>query len=447
MKDLYTFDYSTEEALKTYKDVREAYSEIFIKEMKLPMLVAEASSGDMGGDLSHEYHIPTELGEDQVMSCNTCDYVANEEVAQSRVADESEEVSPDEVNVWRGISKDRKTFVNVWYIPDGTSQLPINTHTVKQIVPDLDAGLEDAVHSWSTALESSVDHVKLVNFFDSRVPGRIRHDIHNSRRFVPTELKKYMGRISYAKHNRPNQQTNFLQIRDGDGCPRCTQGILRVQKAIELGHTFYLGTRYSEPMNAFVSGPKRFLLGSVNEPSSQAAGQPADTETSQATGTESMSPAISPNETTQVPIQMGCHGIGVSRIIGAVANHLADERGLNWPRVMAPYDVVVVFNSADEAIAADASTVYDALAGLVLDPTRGKQLNPEVDAVLDDRHELSMGWKLNDADLVGYPVLIVLGREWKTSGRVEVQCRRLGFKDVLNVEDLKRCVEDLLQRL
>lgn len=411
MKDLYTFDYTVEAALKTYDDVREAYSQIFIKEMKLPILVAKASSGDMGGSLSHEYHIPTELGEDHVMSCNSCDYVANEEVAESRALEAPETGDIETVKVWRAISKDRKTFINIFYI----SEEEISTHSVKKIVPDLDPGIKDAAPLWHTALTSSLNKIKLINIFDRTVAMSVRKDIEQSgKHLVPAELSEYKGRI-IAKRSKAPENTSFLQIRDGDGCPRCDDGRLTVQKAIELGHTFHLGTRYSKPMDAFVTGPSRLLL---EEPT-----------------------AASEGDNMQVHMQMGCHGIGVSRIIGAVANHLADERGLNWPRVIAPYEVVVVYNSKDEALAADAGTVHDAL----LSPPATPQ--PQPDVILDDRDDVGLGWKLKDADLVGYPVLVVLGREWGASRRADVQCRQLGFQQLVPAEELTARVRELLQRL
>lgn len=446
MKDLYTFDYSVETALKTYEDVREAYSQIFLKEMKLPVLVAKASSGDMGGDLSHEYHIPTALGEDHVMSCDSCEYVANEEVAQSRVPETPETGDPEAVTVWRGITKDRKTFLNVWYIRDGTSPEQINTHAIKQIVPELDSGVEDAVALWSAALASSVDKMRLVNLFDCRVPGSVRHQIISSGKpLVPDELSKYMGRITYAKKSRAHERIDLLRIENGDGCPRCAHGTLTIHKAIELGHTFHLGTRYSEPLNAMVTGPKRLLLGPASEPPTCSSGEPVAAEATTDAEPSSPPPAspISSNENTQVFMQMGCHGIGISRIIGAVANHLVDDRGLNWPRAIAPYEVVIVYNSKDDEITGDVDMVYDTLA----EPHQDQQSGPRLDAILDDRDELSMGWKLKDADLVGYPVMVVLGREWKASKRAEVQCRRLEFKELVPVEELRSCLENLLQKL
>lgn len=458
MKDLYTFDYTATRALQTYESVREAYSKMFIDEMKLPILVAEASSGDIGGDLSHEYHIPTPLGEDHVMSCNSCDYVANEEVATSRTVEPTREVEPDEVSVWRGISKDRKTFVNVWYLADeGQPHSSINTHALKQFVPDLDAGLENPASQWALALESSLDTMRLVNLFDSRVPGKTRHNIHNSKRFVPTELRKYMGRISYAKHSRASSSVNLLRISDGDGCPRCPSGTLKVQKAIELGHTFHLGTKYSEVMNAYVNVPKKLMAEEEalnnerqkKEKDAAAADAPADAEPPSSTATtdgaasSSTTSSIPQGGSTsmQVHYQMGCHGIGVSRIIGAVANHLVDKRGLNWPRAIAPYEAIIVY--VTKATSEEESTmVYD-----LLHDDHPDQAHPPVDTVLDDRPEYSIGWKLQDADLIGYPVVIVLGREWKNSKKAEVQCRRLDFKENVPLEEIRGVVSGLLQKL
>lgn len=426
MKDLYTFDYSVKAALTTYEAVREAYSQIFINEMKLPILVAKASSGDMGGDLSHEYHIPTALGEDQVMSCDSCDYVANEEVAECRPSSLPEAIVPAALRVWRAISKDRKTFINVWYAASSSSEEQMNTHAVKQVVPEVDPGVEDAEPLWAAAMDSTSDEKQLVNLFDFRVPDQVRRDLisGSADRLMPTDLLNHVGRISYAKLQTV-PETNFLRIRDGDGCPSCTNGKLTVQKAIELGHTFHLGTRYSEPMKAFVAGPKRLLLNHGPESSPQ---QQANEE-------------VPYQANTKVLMQMGCHGIGISRIIGAVANHLVDERGLNWPRVIAPYEVVIMYNTKEEALKSDADAVYDALNAT------GPHKQSPVDVILDDREDRLLGWKLKDADLVGYPVIVVLSKEWKASRRAEVQCRRLGVSELVALEDLKGRVESLLHRL
>lgn len=454
MKDLYTFDYSVETALETYEDVRNAYASIFIQEMKLPILVAKASSGDMGGDLSHEYHIPTSLGEDHVMSCDKCDYVANEEVAQARINKAVDVLDLGNISAWRGISKDRKTIVNVWYDNSvGTTQKDINTHAVKQIIPDLDAGVEDATALWSKALQSPPEKVKLVNLFDCRLPAQAIHDIMASStpQILPDDAHQHRHNLVFMKTRRASGSTNFLRVKDGDGCPHCEDGTLTVQKAIELGHTFHLGTRYSEPMKALVTGPKRLLLQAPDASRSPSTSGTTGTDEGDPTTTitQLTSAAYPPTENTTVPLQMGCHGIGISRIIGAVANHLLDERGLNWPRVIAPFEVVVVINnSKDDGAISNGETVYDALVRPMVAQVDDKiEQGSRLDVVIDDRSSLSMGWKLKDADLVGYPVIVVLGRDWNTTKQVEVQCRRLGFKELKTIPELRPCIQDLLQQL
>jgi prolyl-tRNA synthetase len=280
MKDLYTFDITPEAAFETYAHVSGAYK-AFFADMKLPVLVAEASSGDMGGNYSHEYHLANPLGEDTVATCSSCGYTANDEVAIPRNADKAT----------RG---------------------------------------EGAVAA-------------------------------------------------------------------GDGCPECENGTLEVSKAIELGHTFYLGTRYSEPLEATYS-PK--------------------------------------GSTHRLPIQMGCYGIGVSRMIGAVAEHIADSKGLTWPRAIAPFEAVVIPTSGvDES----AHQFYDELEG-------ARANGSQFDIALDDRNK-PFGWKMQDADLIGYPVTIILGKAWRESKTCEIQCRSLSLKQNVAANDVPKFLQQLLHRL
>jgi prolyl-tRNA synthetase len=133
---------------------------------------------------------------------------------------------------------------------------------------------------------------------------------------------------------------------------------------------------------------------------------------------------------------MGCYGIGVSRILGAVAEHKADERGLNWPRAIAPFEIVVIPTSG---VNSQTLEFHDKL-------TSWSSSGPGFDAVLDDRKE-TFGWKMQDADMIGYPVTIVLGKAWREKGICEVQCRSLSLKDNVAVEDLPLHLNGLLCRL
>ncbi|KAF2145460.1 uncharacterized protein K452DRAFT_315701 [Aplosporella prunicola CBS 121167] len=417
MKDMYTFDHNEANARATYDYVRQAYANI-LAELKMPYLVAKADSGAIGGDLSHEYHFISDKGEDTVFACDSCDYVANEEVAVAKPATWDR---PGPVHHWKGVSKDRKTLYVVAFMTDPASLLQratpanpaelLNLHAVKAVCPDLDTAVEtDAEAKWAEAKDAAgpdaAADFQVVHIADANAMSVEGVNSSNN------ELES-INEPETSNHTQVTPPTSsLLRLHDGSACPSCAHGHLRSHRAIEVGHTFHLGTRYSAPLSATCMSP---------------AGKP-------------------------VLLAMGCHGIGVSRTIGAVAGILADERGLNWPRAIAPFEVVVVQGSgiAD----ADAASVYDLLVNGE-DGARGtveafevageKDQSSRIDAVWDDR-EASIGWKLRDADMVGYNVIVTLGRGWKDGQKCEVQCRRLGLKQVVHVDRLRKFVLSLLEQ-
>ncbi|KAI0889474.1 prolyl-tRNA synthetase [Annulohypoxylon maeteangense] len=421
MKDLYTFDYSVELALSTYEEARAAYSRLF-DELKLPILCAEASSGDIGGDKSHEYHLPSSLGEDFVVRCSSCDYVANEEVASTQISppeDNKEDIDWSTVSVWRGVSKDRETLINVWY-PASFKGSDINTHAIKAVFPELDSSLDDSIPFWSSAppnLTKPRESLRIMNIVDFRLGPHFTGAIEarlkssSSKLIIPkdSDINVSDTTNSFILSSADGSLLNVIHIRDGDTCPRCESGKLDVQKAIELGHTFFLGTKYSQALNASVDVPSHLL------------------------GDEAMS--SKPGGVTRVHYQMGCHGIGVSRMIAAIADHLVDEKGLNWPRAIAPFEVVLIPNEHSEE---DNTTVLQHLT-----EPNGPQ---PFDIMLDDRNG-TIPWKLKDADLIGYPVIVLLGKKWTASRLAEVQCRRLKSKEFVPLEDIRAHVEKLLSQL
>lgn len=393
MKDLYTFDTSPEAAIDSYHQVAGAYKAVFDR-LKLPIIVAEASSGDMGGDHSHEYHLAHAIGSDTVLTCDSCNYAANDEVAASRPRSSTPAEASGELRVWRGVSKDRKTLVKAWYRAgsgDGPSR-QINIHAVRSVVPDLDTTVT------STADSSSIDGSRperVLNILDSTLSSAQDVPTASGRSDDPAENNMQQTTIS---EQADGTRLNLLTLADGDGCPRCDTGSLQTHRALELGHTFYLGTRYSKPLGAKVTMPQ-----SPKEP---------------------------------VDLEMGCYGIGISRILAAVAEHMVDAKGLNWPRAIAPFEAVIIPTSG---VTEDALKFYDKLAGR--DAQGGR-----LDAVLDDRKQ-SFGWKMKDAETTGYPVVIILGKQWQTEGLVEVQCRRLSLKEKVPVQDTSTYLQDLLSKL
>ena len=378
MKDLYTFDVTEEEARATYDQVRRAYS-AFFDELNLPYLVANADSGSMGGNLSHEYHLASANGEDNIISCKKCDYSTNEELYSGALG--SHELSQSDSS-FKGrdinsiltstpfLSKDKTALFNIITPKDSG---PLNTHLLKKLHPTLDTTLEAPFKTWSA--------------LNAKNPTRTR-----------TETQVLDGRLAHFPLSNPtgptitHHNTALTSPSESSTCPSCLSPVsLKVSTAIEIGHTFHLGTRYSVPLNAQV-------LSSSNK---------------------------------LAPISMGCHGIGVSRLLAAAAGLLMDSKGLNWPVKIAPFGAVVV--AAPKTAEEDVLKVYDALGS---GSSEGAVASTSaLDVAIDDR-DRPLGWKLNDADLIGYPFIVVLGKAWKARGAVEVQCRRLGVKEEVALEDL-----------
>jgi len=428
MKDLYTFDYSSDLALQTYRDVRSIYAKLF-DELKISYLTAEADSGDIGGDLSHEFHFPTPNGEDNIISCSNCDFVANEELIEPTIPDNLAVETSNQVKVWWCMTNDRRTLVGVWHTAQSTDdQTGINTHAVKSIVPGLDASIEDPLALWkhleSSSQETEGASIKLkprriISLVDYRVSDESCAEIL-ANHFTSSDKDKEVKEEFIIRDPSTDLRLDLMSIQDGDACRKCSNGTLKVQKAIELGHTFHLGTRYSDPLEATVTVPTALVKKDKAVKSSLNEGQ------------------VSSDDQKRVALQMGCHGIGVSRIIGAVADTLADSTGLNWPRVIAPFEAIIVpAHQMDDA----AIEVYDILSTAPQTPgTVG------LDLVLDDR-STRFAWKMRDADRTGYPVIVIAGKKWTEERKCEVQCRRLKLRQDVPAEQLSEFVKSLLSQL
>ena len=453
MKDMYTFDATPSSALETYNTVRQAYSDFF-NEFGIPWMMAQAASGEMGGTLSHECHFPSSKGEDRVLHCSHCDYCANEETIlasniergaaypDQRQGAEGLEQRPDSfesnaqsLSSWFGLSHDRKTLVQAIYpvtsrnnIEDGKSvrNTRPNLQMIKSVFPFLDLGVERPLETFTRLWDSHQGEtnerplstpLRLHQLFDCRVNPSLYQKVENPLRTLGrlVEVHQYPDQNHNASIAQGSSKLDIIMLETGDKCPACAIGSLTITSAIEIGHTFFLGTRYSKPLEATFA---------------------------------------SKDETKQVPFEMGCYGIGVSRLIAAVADSVCDVKGLNWPRVMAPFEVVVV---ASRGLEADAQSVWDLLAaprlvGHADGPdfevaTNARAERTKIDVVIDDRDK-DLAWKLNDADLIGYPIIVVLGKAWRREKKCEVQCRRMGsLRQDVPEENLQDFVEGLLKTL
>ena len=495
MKDLYTFDNTEGEALISYGKVGEAYK-AFFNELKIPYMIAKAHSGDIGGDISHEYHFPSTKGEDVIFGCSQCDYVINEELAGSvnashevsqgrieltKLDKEPYTVSADaqaamqnppsesregyshlkvdnhDFKVWYGVNGDRSTLVEV-IIPQKIRvtnasgsishlrETEICTKSIKGLVPDIDLSVENPLDIFRNRFIN--DHPGKPKFrcriIDSRVTQQAVWS-YSKITHIARRSEEHSLRDQDSAHITSKElPISVIQIADGDPCPVCSEGSINKTNAIELGHTFHLGTRYSKTLGAYI-------VPSVQAPNT---GSVADASTSNSTGdlgyTRSISANCSASQSglqNQTPIQMGCHGIGISRMIAAVADMLADAKGLNWPRVMAPFEVVIIAKPEHHNAI---PTVYGALNRKL--PEHTDRSGPDIlttgslDVIVDDR-EHAFVWKLKDADLIGYPIIVVLGRRYAKEQLCEVQCRRLGVKEDIPIEQLNAKVRDLIRQI
>lgn len=407
MKDLYTFDVTEEKAMETYADISKAYRG-FLDDINLPYLVADAASGSMGGSHSHEYHFASQQGEDLIISCRSCGYTVNEEMWRPTIkvehADEADipfqtwigrTVRPQEhndksslphgrTNELAELAENAQELIEV-FLPKGQHEL--NVHALKQLVENLDTSGKSFPYLLE---EECVGRQSLMKEFprrsirDPRIPLTSVLDSKNWTSHAQYEPQPSPDKI----HESPFSLT---KPRPDDACPSCGAEDLGFSQAVEIGHTFHLGTRYSKPFEA----------------------------------------TIKSDQNAEVEIQMGCHGIGISRLVAAVASLLADDKGLNWPVSIAPFVVNII--GAGNTSAEDTAAVYDRTASIV-------------DAIIDDR-DRPMGWKLNDADLIGYPFIAILGKAWKQRQAVELQCRRLGVKEEVRLDDLVGKVKEYSEKL
>ncbi|TKX23839.1 proline--tRNA ligase [Elsinoe australis] len=371
MKDLYTFDTTSDAALATYEEVRGAYDKLF-HDINVPFVTAAADSGSMGGKLSHEYHLPSPAGEDHVIQCQSCKDAMNKEVAIIRVSESDRTSITDvqEIESWFTISRDRKTLVEVRIPKHFTNKQRsgvnlVNTFAVKAALPELelDTGTENPQAIWNSG------------------SGNDRIILHDPR-VAPGSEGGSSAVIREASVD--GHKVALTSVQPGDTCSKCGEGHVEVITAIEVGHTFNLGTRYSKPFGLHVRTHDNKL----------------------------------------VDVQMGCHGIGVSRLIAAIAAVKADDKGLNWPTAIAPFSIVVIPLKGSEKLAEQAARE---IIGMHAWYTAEKfPLRNWPDVALDDRDK-PFGWKLKDADLIGYPLVVIVGPAYEQEQLVEIQSRQLGI--------------------
>ncbi len=387
MKDAYSFNADEESLDDSYQAMAQAYKNIY-RRCGLPVLMAEADSGAIGGKDSHEFILATPTGEDTVITCPACGYTANAEKASgvyhelSAEDEESlEEVSTPGVKTIDGLAQylnisDEKTFKAVFYMADGE----VVFVTIRGDLEVNDIKLKNALHASDLHLADDQEVAKAglvagsasaIGIHDIKRVGDL--SITRGNNFVVGGNKPdtHLRGANYPRDFQVDILTDIALARPGQGCPNCGQPLEAV-RGVEVGHIFKLGTFFSEALGA------NYL----------------------------------DREGQHQPIIMGCYGIGVGRLLAAAIEQNHDDKGIMFPAPIAPYQVHLVgLNLADEQVAEEAERLYQELK------------DQGIEVLYDDRTDQTAGVKLNDVDLLGLPVRLVVSPRNVKAGVVEFKQR------------------------
>jgi len=403
MKDAYSFHADEDDLSREYQNMFDTYTRIFTR-LGLKFRAVQADTGAIGGRRSHEFHVLAESGEDVIAHCSSCDYAANVEMAtSSRKTPDSE-------------GADLKTIKTpgVTAVEDVAGLLHVDPALlVKTLIYRIKRANEtnetvaicvrgdDQVQEVKLARLLGADELVMAADEDIESMGGIAGYVGpqglKSRIFVDETLKGAVGLIAGANERDAHvtgldltrdvpdaEYADVRECRETDGCPECG-GRIALSRGIEVGHVFELGRQYAEPMEVVF--------------------QNANGKRAVAT--------------------MGCYGIGISRLVAAVVEQSYDDAGIIWPMHLAPFHVVFISLGQSEQVMKACKHMYEDTQ------TAG------MEAVWDDRNERP-GVKFRDAELMGFPIRVVLGERGLSGGKAEVAVRggeklEVPLEDVLSI--------------
>lgn len=407
MKDMYSFDVTKEDAIKTYEEVREAYIRV-MQRLELPFAIAEADSGNIGGNMSHEFHALASVGEDTLLCSPSNQYFANVEKAKSNtmahidaslipkhlLAASASALSAQQPSLGSPLGQLIQHLVSAQPTVKATLFAEANNPDVQTLVltdaqydanPYLVKGVAGLGAEYSVMTTQS--HPEAFSALLKSPKKQLILDLALLHEDLPAASKAWIGRIQQIATEHAFQKVEAAHVKIakvGDLCEGSKEALVE-RKGIEVGHLFYLGTKYSVPLKATV-----------------------------------------PTTTSGVvPIEMGCYGIGVSRLLAVVAETSHDEKGIVWPKIIAPFQLTVIptkqyLDKAHEVVAMLSERVPD--------------LNNEV--VLDDRCADSVGYRIKETEFIGIPYVVSLGSHYGSTGQVEVISRKTGQKTSVAVDQL-----------
>lgn len=413
MKDAYTFDMDEEGLDRQYHLMYDAYTRIFTR-CGLHFRPVVADSGAIGGSGSHEFEVIADSGEADIVYCKDCDFAANIEAVEPKALSSSVHNDKAKEIVETPGQHTIQMVCDFLHVPVVCS--------VKAVVYKLD----DTVVLALVRGDHEVNEVRLQNLFNAVNVGLASDEDLKRCGLIagyisPIGLKKAdnfeiivdttvmemedacCGANAVDKHYvHVNPKRDFGDVRvetirlitAEDCCPKCG-GMIELKKGIEVGQVFKLGTKYSEKLGC----------------------------------------TYLDRDGKTHPMVMGCYGIGITRTVAASIEQNHDKDGIIWPVAIAPYEVVIVpANNKDEGVMNAARHLYDEM----------EDCRDEV--ILDNRDERA-GIKFKDADLIGYPIRVTIGKKWKESGLVEVRLRRSGVVSEVALADCKTKVLEMLEEL
>jgi prolyl-tRNA synthetase len=411
MKDSYSFDLDAAGLDVSFNAHRDAYARTF-ERLGIRAIQAQASNGTMGGSDSIEFVCPSPTGEDLIVHCPECDYAANIEKATSSLTSINDSAerelvlatpesfpTPGVRTIEDLASKyqapaDRQIKTLVYFL-DGTLTLVLmrGDHALhEQKLVDATGAAEvrpaqpEEIREALGALPGSLGAVGVTDhpvIADEALRGR--RGMYTGANIDDTHLRG----VDVERDITVGQWADLREVKAGEGCVNCGHG-LEVERGIEVGHIFKLGYKFSNALGISVSGPD---------------GKPVK------------------------PI-MGCYGIGVERAMATIIEVHHDAKGIVWPAAVAPFEVVVVIAQQDDAAVADAGErLYQAL------------LDAGVDVIVDDR-PVRAGVKFSDAELVGIPFRVTVGKRGLASGSAELTDRATGTTVHIPLDDLPKHVRE-----
>ncbi|HSJ38416.1 MAG TPA: proline--tRNA ligase [Planococcus sp. (in: firmicutes)] len=411
MKDAYSFHATTESLDETYDVMMQAYKNIFTR-LGLDFRMVIADSGAIGGKDNHEFMVLSEIGEDTIAYSDTSSYAANIEMAQVNIDYETPAETPAEIE--KVATPGAKTIAQVAEFFGTDAEQCIKTLVFKadeEFIVVLARGDHDindvkVKHAADAKMVEMATPEEVEQLIGCEIgsigpvalPDGIRVFADNALKTIvngiagANEEGQHFKNVTPGKDFEVEKYTDLRFIKEGDPSPD-GQGTIKFAEGIEVGHIFKLGTRYSEDMKATILNDKG----------------------------------------RAVPYIMGCYGIGVSRVVAAVAEQFNDDNGFTWPQVAAPYDIhVVPVNVKDDVQRETAEEVYKLLKA------------NRYEVLIDDRNERA-GVKFTDADLIGLPIRLTVGKK-AAEGILEVKIRSTGETFEWKQEELLDQLQQFFQK-